>query len=80
MNWESIEGRWHEFKGQIRSRWNKLTDEDIGQLAVKRDVLVGRIQHRYGIMKDEAERQVDEWMRKIDGHAPGHQQPPTRRP
>ena len=70
MNWESIEGRWHELEGQIRNRWSKLTDDDVGQLAAKKDVLVGKIQQRYGVVKDDAERQVDEWMRKLDTNKP----------
>jgi len=77
MNWEQVEGKWQEFKGDIRERWEKLTDEDLGQLAMKKDAVVGKIQERYNIMKDDAERQVDEWMRKIEASRP-HQQPPQK--
>ena len=66
MNWESIEGKWTEMKGGIKSQWGKLTDDDLGQLTAKKDVLVGKIQQRYGVLKDDAEKQVDEWLRKLD--------------
>jgi uncharacterized membrane protein/uncharacterized protein YjbJ (UPF0337 family) len=72
MNWESIEGRWHELEGEIRNNWSKLTDDDVGQLAAKKDVLVGKIQQRYGVLKDDAERQVDEWLRKLDTNEQKH--------
>jgi uncharacterized protein YjbJ (UPF0337 family) len=66
MNWEQVEGKWEQIKGQIRSKWGKLTDDDVKILAAKRHVLVGKIQERYGILKEEAERQVDEWIAKLD--------------
>jgi uncharacterized protein YjbJ (UPF0337 family) len=61
MNWDQITGGWKQFKGKAKERWGKLTNDDMDVLEGKRDQLVGRIQQRYGIGKDEAERQVDEW-------------------
>jgi uncharacterized protein YjbJ (UPF0337 family) len=61
MNWDRIEGNWKQFKGKAREKWGQLTDSDWQQIAGKRDQLVGRIQERYGISKDEAQRQADEW-------------------
>lgn len=66
MNWDIIEGKWDQMKGELRSRWGKLTDDDLQTAGGKRDKLVGRIQERYGVMKDDAERQVNEWMNKLD--------------
>jgi uncharacterized protein YjbJ (UPF0337 family) len=65
MNWEQIEGQWKQLKGHAKSKWGKLTDDDLKNLVGKKDVLVGKIQQRYGIAKDEAEKQVDEWTAKL---------------
>jgi uncharacterized protein YjbJ (UPF0337 family) len=70
MNWTQVEGKWSELKGHVKSKWSKLTDDDLGMLKGKRDELVGKIQQRYGIMKDEAERQVDEWVGKVNAEPP----------
>ena len=61
MNWDQIEGQWHQFTGTVKTQWGKLTDDDVTHVSGKRDVLIGKLQHRYGVMKDEAEKQVDEW-------------------
>ena len=53
-------------KGSAKTRWGKLTDNDLDVVAGKRDQLIGRIQERYGIAKDEAQHQVDEWQRTQD--------------
>jgi uncharacterized protein YjbJ (UPF0337 family) len=61
MNWDRIGGDWKQFKGSVKEQWGKLTDDDLTRVEGKRDQLVGRIQNRYGIAKDEAERQVKDW-------------------
>ncbi len=63
MNWDQLEGKWMQVKGSIRERWGKLTDDDIQRVAGKKDQFIGLIQQRYGIKREEAERQVDEWYR-----------------
>jgi uncharacterized protein YjbJ (UPF0337 family) len=63
MNWDRIQGNWKQFQGQIKQKWGKLTDSDMSVISGKKDELVGRIQERYGIAMEEAERQVDEWAR-----------------
>jgi uncharacterized protein YjbJ (UPF0337 family) len=65
MNWDTIEGQWKQFKGKAKQAWSKLTDDDIANLSGKRDQLSGKIQERYGIKKDEAERQIDEWIGRV---------------
>ncbi|MGL4413016.1 MAG: CsbD family protein [Roseinatronobacter sp.] len=64
MNWDQVEGKWKQIKGSAKDQWGKLTDDDLDQAAGKRDKLVGKIQERYGIAKEEAEKQVDEWSSK----------------
>lgn len=65
MNWDQIEGQWKQFSGKVRSKWGKLTDDDVLQVKGKREILAGRIQQRYGIAKEEAERQVDDFARQL---------------
>lgn len=60
MNWDVLEGKWKQLKGQVRSKWSKLTDDDMEFIAGKRDRLVGRLQERYGMQRDEAEKQADQ--------------------
>lgn len=63
MNWDIVEGNWKQLKGKAREKWGKLTDSDFEQIAGKREQLIGRIQERYGITRDEAQKQADEWAR-----------------
>jgi uncharacterized protein YjbJ (UPF0337 family) len=61
MNWDQVEGKWKQFSGSVKEKWGKLTDDDLTAIRGKRDQLVGKIQERYGIAKDAAEKQVDEF-------------------
>jgi uncharacterized protein YjbJ (UPF0337 family) len=65
MNWDQIEGKWKQVKGSARQKWAKLTDDDLEFIAGNRDQFAGRLQERYGIAKEEAEKQVDEWQRTV---------------
>jgi uncharacterized protein YjbJ (UPF0337 family) len=58
MNWDIIEGNWKQFKGKVRARWGKLTDDQLELIAGKRVELAGRIQEAYGVSKDDAEVQI----------------------
>ncbi|MBI3802981.1 MAG: CsbD family protein [Nitrospirae bacterium] len=58
MNSDQIEGNWKQFKGKIKEKWGKLTDDDIQVISGKRDTLIGKLQERYGIAKEEAEAQL----------------------
>lgn len=68
MNWDSIQGNWKELKGKVRSKWAKLTDDDLEHIAGKKDVLLGRLQQRYGYQKDQAERELDDFLNGIPKH------------
>ena len=61
MNWDRIEGNWKQLTGKVKEQWGKLTEDDLTVINGKQDQLVGRVQERYGIAKDEAERQVKDW-------------------
>jgi uncharacterized protein YjbJ (UPF0337 family) len=64
MNEDRISGNWKEFKGKVKEQWGKLTDDDLDVIAGKRDQLLGRIQQRHGLAKDQADEQVREWERR----------------
>jgi uncharacterized protein YjbJ (UPF0337 family) len=63
MNWDQVEGKWTQMKGSVKEHWGKLTDDDLNQIAGKRDQLIGKLQQRYGIAREEAQRKADDWMR-----------------
>jgi uncharacterized protein YjbJ (UPF0337 family) len=59
MNWDIIEGNWNQAKGKVKEQWGKLTDDDLSTISGKRDQLAGKLQQRYGIAKDEVEKQLE---------------------
>ena len=61
MNWDQIAGNWKQVKGVVKEKWGKLTDDDVDIIAGKRDILLGKIQERHGIAREEAEKQVKAW-------------------
>jgi uncharacterized protein YjbJ (UPF0337 family) len=65
MNWDRIEGNWKQFKGKAREQWGDLTDDDLDVVEGKRQQLSGKLQERYGLAKDEAERQIDDWLKHM---------------
>jgi uncharacterized protein YjbJ (UPF0337 family) len=69
MNWERVEGNWNEFQGKMLQQWSKLTSDDLNQVKGRRDALLGKLQERYGLGREAAERQIEEWMRRVGDHA-----------
>ena len=61
MNWDQIQGKWNQAKGVAQQKWGKLTNDELDMVNGRRDELIGKVQERYGIAKDEAQRQVDEF-------------------
>lgn len=64
MDWNIIEGNWKQLKGKALENWGKLTDDELDEAAGNREQLIGKIQEKYGIAKDEAEKQVDAFAAK----------------
>ena len=64
MNWDRIQGNWTQLTGKVKAEWGKLTDDDLTVVAGRRDQLAGKIQERYGVARDEAEKQLAAWERK----------------
>lgn len=61
MNNDVLAGNWKQFHGKMLEQWGKLTKDDLDVAAGRRDQIVGKLQERYGVAKDEAERQIKEF-------------------
>ena len=61
MNKDLFEGKWHEYKGKVKEKWGKLTDNDLTQINGKREALLGKLQTHYGYAKDRAESELEEF-------------------
>jgi uncharacterized protein YjbJ (UPF0337 family) len=66
MNWDRVEGNWKQVKSTVQQKWGKLTSDDLDVIKGKRTELAGRLQERYGIAQDEAERQIDAWLKTVN--------------
>src|ERR1700722_985905 len=72
MNTDQMTGKWKQMKGAAKQQWGKLTDDDLQVIDGKRDVLVGKLQERYGIAKEDAQKKADERVKSYgpsDEHA-----------
>jgi len=65
MNWDQVQGKWKQMKGSVKQQWGKLTDDDLEIIDGQKNKLVGRLQERYGITKEEASRQVQDWSPRV---------------
>lgn len=65
MSWDQVEGNWKQFKGKARETWGKLTDDELDQIAGKRDILLGKIQEKYGLAEDETEKRIKEFEKEF---------------
>lgn len=66
MNWDRIEGNWKQVTGRAKAQWGKLTNDELDVIAGRREQLAGKIQERYGVAKEEAEKQISTWESKVD--------------
>jgi len=66
MNQDRIAGQWKQLSGKMKEKWGKLTDDDIRQAEGNTEYLTGRIQERYGIARDVAEKQVKEFSKTLN--------------
>jgi uncharacterized protein YjbJ (UPF0337 family) len=65
MDWQQIEDQWGQIVTQAKAQWLKLTDEDLEAVAGKQHRLIAKLQERYGVMKIDAEKQVNMWFTKL---------------
>lgn len=66
MNKEIFQGKWHEFKGKIKEKWGKLTDNDLSEINGKREALLGKLETRYGYAKDKAEKELSAFEKSFE--------------
>lgn len=66
MNWDQVEGNWKQYKGKVRSHWGDLTDNDVEVINGKRTELLGLLQTRYGHAKEQAEHEIDAWIKQLN--------------
>ncbi|MCC5834865.1 MAG: CsbD family protein [Opitutales bacterium] len=64
MNTDIIKGKWKQLKGSAQKTWGKLTEDDLSQIEGEEERLVGVVQERYGLTREAAKKQVDEWLSK----------------
>ena len=64
MNWDQIEGKWKQMKGGVKEQWGKLTDDDVDRIEGNRQEFAGVMQEKYGMAKDQAEKEFDQFNSK----------------
>jgi len=66
INEHQLRGNWMQFKGKVKEKWGKLTDDDLDIIEGRQEQLIGKLEQRYGIAKEEAERQFKEFLDASD--------------
>lgn len=61
MNWDQVKGNWKQLKGKVKTKWGKLTEDDLAVINGQREQFAGKLQERYGLEKERAEKEVDEF-------------------
>jgi uncharacterized protein YjbJ (UPF0337 family) len=61
MNRDTFKGQWMQLKGQLRRQWGKLTDDEVDQIQGNAEILVGKLQERYGYSRQQAEQELERW-------------------
>ncbi|HXR77282.1 MAG TPA: CsbD family protein [Bryobacteraceae bacterium] len=69
MNWDQVEGKWKQVKGSAKQQWAKLTDDDLTYMGGKKDEIIGRLQERYGITREQAQKEADDWATALKAEA-----------
>jgi uncharacterized protein YjbJ (UPF0337 family) len=66
MNSDQVSGKIKQMTGAAKQQWGKLTDDDLQVIAGKREALAGKLQERYGMAKEEAQKKAEDWMKAYD--------------
>lgn len=59
MNNDIFEGKWKQMRGQVKTWWGKLTDDDLEKVNGKLDILIGLLQEKYGYTRQQAEEEFE---------------------
>lgn len=68
MNWDQVQGKWKQYQGKVKEKWGQLTDDDLDTIGGRSQQLVGKLQERYGIAKEAAEAQLNDFLRTLDAN------------
>ncbi|MGA2133789.1 MAG: PqqD family peptide modification chaperone [Bryobacteraceae bacterium] len=74
MNWNEVETQWNEVKGSVRSKYNKLTEDDIRAIGGKKDQFISKLQERYGMSREQAQKDAETFLQGLHVGAPGRTQ------
>jgi uncharacterized protein YjbJ (UPF0337 family) len=66
MNWDRVEGQWKQRRGKAVHHWGKVMNDELAAIAGKYEELVGRLQEKFGIAKDAAREQIEEYKKSVD--------------
>ncbi|MCX5591145.1 CsbD family protein [Alcaligenes endophyticus] len=61
MNKDVFKGKWEQWKGQAKSKWGELTDDDLLQVQGDAQRLAGLLQERYGHTKERAQQEIQDF-------------------
>lgn len=65
MSSNTLNGKWLLIRGDIKKAWGKLTDNDLDEINGDIDRLSGKLQEHYGYSRDKAQREIDDFRRKV---------------
>lgn len=69
MNWDQIQGDWKQISGKVKEKWGKLTDNELTTMAGHREQLIGVLQERYGYVKEQAEKELNDFTQSLKPHS-----------
>ncbi len=64
MNQDTFEGKWKQFKGEVKRQWGELTDDDVTRIEGNYDKFVGTLQERYGYEKERAQQEAEDFFNR----------------
>jgi uncharacterized protein YjbJ (UPF0337 family) len=59
MNEEIVKGKWKEIKGEIKTMWGKMTDDELEKTSGNLATIGGLIEKRYGLKKEEVQGKLE---------------------
>src|SRR5512146_898692 len=71
MNKDIFAGKWKQIRGEAKSWWGKLTDDDLDRAAGKFDVLAGLLQEKYGYTREHAAEEIDRRVTEYESNLKG---------
>jgi uncharacterized protein YjbJ (UPF0337 family) len=59
LNRDILAGKWKQMRGELKTWWGKLTDDDVDRIGGQKDKLIGLLQERYGYTREQAEQEIE---------------------